>query len=87
MPAYWVQAEAMQVVSQALEAEDVKKALANVDNQLRFPAEAAQMVPQAASATVTASPSLADSASPTARYPRTALLQVLDLQLEYRHLT
>ena len=44
----------MEAVSQALESEDVKSALATVDTELRFPTQAVADVPHAASASAEA---------------------------------
>lgn len=41
----------MEAVSQAMESEDVKSALATVDTELRFPTQAVADVPHAAIAT------------------------------------
>ena len=59
-----LQKNAVEAVSQAMESEDVKSALATVDTELRYPSQAASEVPHASTATAEAA-KLRNASAPT----------------------
>ena len=59
----------MEAVSQAMESEDVKSALATVDTELRYPTQAVADVPHAASATAEAQSLKRAAGSPASPSP------------------